>query len=181
MGYIYMHVNKITGKKYVGQTVQELERRFRESDQVYRSYKSCTAFFNALVEYGWSNFITYILEGDVPDDKLNEREEYHINLNKTYAPHGYNLKIVSEGRQRQSNETKEKISKKVKEAYDRGAYDNMKRNRIEHKIIDNKEYKYCSRCKTYKLLDDYNNNKKRWDGCCIYCRECSNSLREKYR
>ena len=42
---IYVHINKINGKMYIGQTCQTLEQRSQANG---RHYKSCSLFYKAI-------------------------------------------------------------------------------------------------------------------------------------
>ena len=45
--------------------------------------------------------------------------------------------------------------------------------RIEHRIIDDVEYKYCGRCGTWKILSEFSLSKRTWDNLYTWCRMCS--------
>ena len=87
-GVIYMHRNLINNKVYIGQTIQKPEYRWNEG----KGYKGSSLFYNAIQKYGWNNFQHLILEKDIPQNLLNQKEEYYIALyqsdNRNY---GYNL------------------------------------------------------------------------------------------
>lgn len=51
--------------------------------------------------------------------------------------------------------------------------------RKEHIIIDEIEYKECSRCKKLKQLSDYYKDKTNWDGLYGFCKECSSEKDKK--
>ena len=90
MKVIYLHKNKINGKVYIGQTIQNVEERWKNG----KAYKSCTRFNNAINKYGWDNFEHIILEqGDWDQKTLDEKEQYYINLYQAKNPkYGYNIK-----------------------------------------------------------------------------------------
>ena len=52
---IYIHINKINNKVYIGQS-HNIQKRWMPSN-----YKGCTKFYNAIKKYGWDNFQHKIL------------------------------------------------------------------------------------------------------------------------
>ena len=92
---IYCHVNKINGKRYIGQTNQELSLRWRNGEG-YRPKQGNneTKFWKAIKKYGWDNFQHIILEENIISlEKANEREKYWISLYQTFNndKKGYNM------------------------------------------------------------------------------------------
>ena len=51
--------------------------------------------------------------------------------------------------------------------------------RIEHKIIDGVEHKWCGRCKRWLPLDCFCKNKAKWDGLQERCSECKAEHHQK--
>lgn len=92
LGVIYCIENKINGKKYVGQTIRDLEDRINA--HFYNSNKRDLnmAITKAIKKYGIDNFKWYILEDGIPKELLNEKEVYYIKDYDTYF-NGYNLTI----------------------------------------------------------------------------------------
>lgn len=89
--YIYMHTNKINNKKYIGQTKQDPERRWREGG---KGYVNSPKFWNAIQKYGWDNFDHEIIEViDGTPSEADEREIYWIAYYDTYNndEKGYNM------------------------------------------------------------------------------------------
>jgi hypothetical protein len=86
-GIIYK-ITSPSGKVYVGQTVRSFEKRMQE----HRDVKSkCSAVRNAIDKYG--DEMNYeLIEENVPQEQLDEREIYWINHFNSLAPNGYNLK-----------------------------------------------------------------------------------------
>lgn len=180
-GVIYKHTNKITKKVYIGQTTQvdNIQRRFRHQDKTYNSYKSCPAFYNALVKYGWENFESEIILTSFDFEALNLAEEYFIKLFNCIAPNGYNTNSFSEGSHKLSENTKIKISEKRK-VYLTNLTEPLKAvNKKEHVFIDNIECKECAKCKIPKPLNQFNKDSGRWDKLHFYCRDCHNEFRKK--
>ncbi len=175
-GIIYCHKNKINNKVYIGSTIQKPNRRWRK--RTISSYKSCPAFYRALNKYGWKNFETSILEDNILFEQISTREEYYINLYNSIAPNGYNTNKIVEGRVQFSKSTKEKISNKRKEYYSKLTEPIIAYNRKEHIIINNDEYKNCSKCKENKLLIEYRKDKNSWDNLLCYCKTCQALIRK---
>ena len=49
---VYMHVNKINNKKYIGITCQKLNKRWRNG----KGYENSPHFYMSINKYGWDNF-----------------------------------------------------------------------------------------------------------------------------
>lgn len=54
---VYLHINKVNKKVYVGITSMRVETRWREG----KGYKKCEIMNKAILKYGWSNFEHIIL------------------------------------------------------------------------------------------------------------------------
>lgn len=107
---IYCHTNIINGKRYIGQTSQSLDKRWQNGF----GYREGTYIRKAIDKYGWENFKHEILEEGLTLNEANEREQYYIQLYKSYdAEYGYNLTMG--GRNGVPNEeTKKILSEKAK-------------------------------------------------------------------
>lgn len=99
-GYIYCHINKINGWKYIGQTIEEKpEDRYGFKGQKYKprnGWINPKGFWQAILDYGWDNFEHIILEQNIPIKELNDREKYWIDFYHTFVEDsnfqgGYNL------------------------------------------------------------------------------------------
>ena len=96
MGVIYK-ITSPTGKLYVGQT-RNLKRRI--SDYRFKIKRYDTILFNSIKKYGWEAHIMEILEDNVPDQELSERERIWIKKLNTYRYEnqtGMNMTIGGEG------------------------------------------------------------------------------------
>lgn len=83
---IYKHTNKINGKSYIGQTLQDLEARWGNGKNYSRAFK----FGQAIEKYGWDNFSHEIIEDNIlSQEDANQKECYYIDLFNTYVA-GYN-------------------------------------------------------------------------------------------
>ena len=88
-GFIYKITNKINGKSYIGQTIQDVKERFYQ----HCAAKCSQAVLNmtihkAINKYGKSNFTIEIIE-EVEYTNLNDREKYWIKYYDSYN-NGYN-------------------------------------------------------------------------------------------
>ena len=109
MGYIYKITNKNTGKMYIGQTIQDLQERWRG----HRSSKSnCRYLKSAIKKYGIYNF-EFKLICVCFDNDMDKFENDYIKKYNTLVPNGYNLREGGNGG-RHNEETKKKISESLK-------------------------------------------------------------------
>lgn len=111
---VYMHVNKINGKKYIGITSRKPERRWKKNGEGYKpAHGNNNHFYNAIQKYGWNNFNHYILISKVDSQLASIFESILIVYHKSLEPHGYNSKNggqVGTFGTKYSNEYKNKIS-----------------------------------------------------------------------
>lgn len=91
MGYIYKITNRVNDHFYIGQTVQDPQKRFNQHcwDAFHRG--SSAVLHRAIRKYGAENFSWEVLE-ECPDAQLSERERHYIqSLNALYSSDGYNM------------------------------------------------------------------------------------------
>ena len=96
MGIIYMIRNMKNDKRYIGQSIQPVEKRFRQHiEAAYlegrRAYNTCLS--RAIRKHGSDFFEVGILAEDVPDEDLDIVEAHYIDLYNTLAPNGYNKSV----------------------------------------------------------------------------------------
>lgn len=85
---IYIHINKTNGKKYIGQTKQSLDQRFRHG----KGYKNSPKFYGAIEKYGWDGFEHILLFDKLTLEEANKKEEELIKEYKTTNDlYGYNI------------------------------------------------------------------------------------------
>ena len=92
-GVVYLILNKINSRKYVGQTVQPLKVRFKE----HARKKDNTLISNAIRKYGKENFYCGVIKTCASKEELDYWEKYYIAALKTKKPCGYNLTDGGEG------------------------------------------------------------------------------------
>ena len=117
---IYKHTNTVNHKVYIGQTKQELTRRFRQG----KGYKRCPYFYAAIQKYGWQTFETSVLATDLTLEQANQLEQYYIKLyDSTNRNKGYNIAKGGDGFSSLSSEF---LSQKNQERWQQGVYNNIK-------------------------------------------------------
>lgn len=84
---VYVHINKINWKMYVGITSQGVDKRWKNG----YGYKSSPHFWNAIQKYGWDGFWHIILLDGLSEEEAKYSERYLIRelslKNRTF---GYN-------------------------------------------------------------------------------------------
>ncbi len=92
-GIIYVVTNITTGKKYVGLTVQTLERRWKHHSEQAQSnrVKSEHSLHAAIRQYGPLNFNIQCLDRGTTKKNLEAKERHWIEKLGTLVPNGYNI------------------------------------------------------------------------------------------
>lgn len=104
---VYLHINKINGKVYVGQTRKKPTARWQNGT----GYKTQTHFWAAICKYGWDNFEHKILVSELTQENADAIEKWLIKQLDTMNPDkGYNKESGGNGKRFVSEETKRKIS-----------------------------------------------------------------------
>jgi group I intron endonuclease len=106
--------NKINNQCYIGQTIQNLEERWRQHKKIS---SNCIYLKNAFKKYGFENF-NFKLICICFDKDLNKFEIDYIKKYNSLVPNGYNLKKGGENGGKHNDETKLKISEKLKNRTD---------------------------------------------------------------
>lgn len=108
---IYKITHKLSGKCYIGQTVQNLKKRW----VIHTATKSgCPYLSNALDKYGKEAFSIEEIASYKNMEDLNNAEEYFIDYYNCLAPHGYNIQSGGNSFGKMHPETKLKISQATK-------------------------------------------------------------------
>lgn len=116
---VYVHINKINNKKYVGITKQNPIRRWKNGWGYY-SKTNQSYFWRSIQKYGWNNFEHKILEDNLSYEQAKSMERYYIKLyNTANSFYGYNLTLGGDGflGMPRSEETKKKLSNSLKGKY----------------------------------------------------------------
>lgn len=89
-GIIYEAINKINGKRYIGQTITTLVGRKRQ--HISDSKHDNTCFHKAIRKYGQDNFEWNIIDTSETIEELDYKEVFWIKFFNTYnSLYGYNM------------------------------------------------------------------------------------------
>ena len=91
-GVVYLILNKVNGKPYVGQTTRPLERRFLE-------HATCkkTIIGKAIQKYGRENFYCGVIKTCASKAEMDYWEKHFIIALKSKVPYEYNMTDGGEG------------------------------------------------------------------------------------
>lgn len=117
MNEVYLITNKINGKQYVGVTCRGYQARFKEHVQAAIN-GSRTILHNAIRKYGFENFKVELIESNISDADIGDKERFYIDKYQTFYLHrtGYNMTTGGGGvvDYRHSASTLQKISNSLK-------------------------------------------------------------------
>lgn len=157
MGYIYKITNIKNNKCYIGETIQDIKKRWRGHLSAIKRDGGCKALKLAITKYGLENFNFEVIIICFDDDRLIYEKQY-IKKYNSLVPNGYN--ILEGGQEgvlgfKHSEETKRLISEKSKENSNRSEIKELSRQRmIElNKRINSGEIVKKSE-KWYKALEE---------------------------
>jgi len=134
MGYIYKITNKIDNKIYVGQTIQDVEARWKDH---LKKGSNCRYLKSAINKYGLDNF-DFKLICITFDNQLDNMEIKYIEQYNCLVPNGYNLRLGGNSG-RHNAETKQKISETLKKRYQNGLIHPKSQLGVPHSEITKKK------------------------------------------
>ena len=120
MGTIYKITNNLNNKIYIGKTIREPEIRWAEHkrDSQKENNKNIL-LYKAFNKYGIENFTFSIIEDNINEELLDEKEIYYINLyNSTSHQNGYNISLGGTGGKTTSKLTKEIVDSIIEKLED---------------------------------------------------------------
>lgn len=107
-GVIYLLINKINNKMYIGQTVN-----FNGRMAVHKKLQRKDKLHNAINKYGWDVFEKIIIDIAYSKEELDILEIFYIEKFNTLE-FGYNLELGGISSGKKSEYTRNKISQKAK-------------------------------------------------------------------
>lgn len=107
-GEVYCLTCSVSGKKYIGQTTQTSERRWKQHRN--ERNRKATHINRALVLHGVETFTMTVLDTAEDQTELDLKEVLWIRQEGTLSPNGYNLNEGGLGGGKRSPETRAKMS-----------------------------------------------------------------------
>jgi group I intron endonuclease len=112
-GKIYLITNLVNGKCYIGKTTKTINYRFNKHCYNIKDKQLDTLIINAIKKYGKENFKVEQVDVAYSKKELKLLEGVYMAWFKTLAPNGYNTTNIINGKNKLSEETKEKIKFKA--------------------------------------------------------------------
>jgi hypothetical protein len=111
--FIYKITNKNNNKVYIGQTIFNIDERFKQHIYAALKRKTKSIIYAAIRKYGPENFTIEEIDGANSMSELNYLETHYIYKFNSLSPNGYNLSSGG-GNKRTHPETKKKLSLALK-------------------------------------------------------------------
>lgn len=114
MATIYKITNLQNGQIYIGKTIRPVQERWREHKRDYLTYKNSeknsVPLYNAFIAHGIENFSFEVVEDNIPNEEINEKEKYYIKFynSKTHLG-GYNVIDGGDGGRVSSKLTEQQV------------------------------------------------------------------------
>lgn len=188
---IYLVTNKINNKKYIGQSLKReipgkkrnYLKRFQEHlNESFKPKRRRNVFHDSINHYGRDAFSVELIEDDIPENLIDERETYYINLYDTLVENGngYNSTIGGQGVHgyKCSQETKDKISKSSKQCWEE-LYNDKERLKQRNQKISNKLKGVSKSQEVKEKLSEIAKTRMIGEGNPFYGRKHTNETKEK--
>lgn len=100
---IYKITNNTNGKVYIGKTSLSVEKRFQQhiNDSKKERFEK-RPLYDAIRKYGIDNFSVDIVETNISDEEINDKEIFYIKENNSYIgfenSNGYNATLGGDSR-----------------------------------------------------------------------------------
>jgi len=195
---IYLIINRVNLHLYVGQSKNP---RNRWTGHKTASKTEPFPLYKAMRKYGLENFLFLIIRDKLTLDEANYYETYYINyFNTLKSASGYNATTGGLNHKR-SDEAKKRLSerqmgkkctddakRKLSKAHTgrlvsdetRIKKSNSLRNYFKNqKNFDTEKYKYCYKCDSIKLKNEFHKCSEATDGLQFICKDCGNKHRKK--
>ena len=88
MGEIYKIITDFNNKIYIGKAKHGTKSRQRE--HIKRDINNGQYIHNSMLQHGIEHYKYEVIESNITDEKLNDREKYQIKFYNCKVPNGYN-------------------------------------------------------------------------------------------
>lgn len=112
---IYLITNLVNDKKYVGQTQHGREERRWLEHSIY-DLNDNKILHNAIKKHGSENFEFKVIEADIPETLIDEREKYYIKYYNTFYLNGQGYNMTEGGQGIHGYTHTEKTKQCIKES-----------------------------------------------------------------
>lgn len=96
-GIIYKITNNYNGNSYIGKTIRDLDKRWKQHITDSKKVNNKTALGRAIVKYGKEGFSLEVIEKGIPELELSDKEVYWISYFNTFKGKGYNCTLGVDG------------------------------------------------------------------------------------
>lgn len=168
---IYKITNSINDKVYIGKTSLTIQKRFQQHIRDSKKYLD-RPLYKAFNKYGIENFKIEEIETNIPDVKINEKEQFYIKKFNSYH-NGYNATLGGDGIKYKDYNIDEiiKLNQQGLSCYEIANRINLDRRYISNllkanniKVLSSKEFNknkfskkvYQLELETHKLLNIFN-------------------------
>jgi len=125
---VYVHINKLNNKKYVGITCDKPSKRWKCG----KGYMHNKYFYSTIEKYGWDIFDHVILIKNISKNLAEELEKYYIRFYKSNEREfGYNIESGGNLGKKVSEETKRKLSEATKKQMTEEARINLREHALK--------------------------------------------------
>lgn len=98
MAFIYKITNDVNGKIYIGKTLHNVDKRWKEHiNDSKREHTENRPLYRAMNKYGIDNFHIETIE-ECSDELVEEREVFWIKEYNSFGKNGYNATIGGDGK-----------------------------------------------------------------------------------
>jgi group I intron endonuclease len=150
MGEIYIIHNDLNDKKYIGKAKYGAAHRWRE--HIGYDLQNNQYIHRAMRKYGVEHFYYEVLETNLEDNILNEREKYWIKTYNSHVPTGYNMTFGGDGGPgRKPLTEQEKHINKI--AREQGVFLGPEKNFENYKKTEKYQQDLKKKCKRVAMLD----------------------------
>lgn len=91
-GCVYQITNNITQQIYIGRTINGIDERWKEHIVDANNYRDNAILHSDMRKYGYENFSIQIIEDNIVENQLDDKEKYYIETFKSRKEYNnYNM------------------------------------------------------------------------------------------